>query len=158
VAEVANYNSPTQTVISGEEQPIKAAMELAKQRGAERVVQLNVSAPFHCSLMAPLAEAFQPVLGRETIRDSQIPVMANVTANWERTADEIRTNLVEQLDSSVRWTDSMQRMIDDGFDTFIEVGPGRVLTGLMRAINPDISVFNTNNPGSLDQAVTGASG
>lgn len=153
VAEVANFNSPTQTVISGEEAGVKRAMELAQERGAQRVVPLAVSAPFHCSLMAPLAEAFEPVLVQVSIQDPKTPVVANVTADYERSGDEIRRNLVTQLASSVRWTASMQRLIDDGFDTFIEVGPGRVLTNLMRAINPGMTAYNTNDPAAIDTAL-----
>jgi [acyl-carrier-protein] S-malonyltransferase len=153
VAEVANFNSPSQTVISGEEPGVRRAMELAQQDGAQRVVPLNVSAPFHCSLMAPLASAFEPVLGQVTIRDPQIPVVANVTADYERTGDEIRRNLVTQLASSVRWTASMQRLIGDGFDTVVEVGPGRVLTGLMRAIDPNVRAYNTNDPATIDAMI-----
>jgi len=153
LVEVANFNSPAQTVISGEEPGVKRAMELAQQRGAQRVVQLAVSAPFHCSLMAPLASAFEPVLGQVTIQDPKTPVVANVTADYERTADEVRRNLVTQLASSVRWTESMQRLIGDGFDTFIEVGPGRVLMGLIRAIDPNVKALNTNDPATIDATV-----
>jgi [acyl-carrier-protein] S-malonyltransferase len=153
VAEVANFNSPTQTVISGEESGVRKAMELAEQAGAERIVQLNVSAPFHCSLMAPLAEAFKPELDKIAIEDLAIPVVANVTADYERTADEVRRNLVTQLASSVRWTASIQRLSADGFDTFIEVGPGRVLTGMMRAIEPEATAANTGDPASVDRVV-----
>lgn len=153
VAEVANYNSPSQTVISGEEPAVRQAMELCQQNGAERVVQLNVSAPFHCSLMAPLASAWEPVLAGETIQDPQVPVVANVTADYERTADEVRRNLVTQLASSVRWTASMQHLIGDGFDAFIEVGPGRVLSGLMRGIDPDMAMYNTNAPSVIEKTV-----
>jgi [acyl-carrier-protein] S-malonyltransferase len=153
LVEVANFNSPAQTVISGEEPGVKRAMELAQQRGAQRVVQLAVSAPFHCSLMAPLASAFEPVLGQVTIQDPKTPVVANVTADYERTAEEVRRNLVTQLASSVRWTESMQRLIGNGFDTFVEVGPGRVLMGLMRAIDPTVKALNTNDPATIDATV-----
>lgn len=145
IAEVANYNSPEQTVISGEERAVRLAIELLRQRGAKRAIELPVSAPFHCSLMAPLAVAFEPELAMADIRDSNIPVVANVTAGYERTADEIRRNLIAQLASSVRWTDSMRRLVSDGFDTFVEVGPGKVLTGLMRAIDPAVKALSAND-------------
>jgi [acyl-carrier-protein] S-malonyltransferase len=151
LVEVANYNSPSQTVISGEEPGVRRAMEICQQNGAERVVQLNVSAPFHCSLMAPLASAWEPVLAGESLQDPNVSVVANVTADYERTADEIRRNLVTQLASSVRWTASMQHLIRDGFDAFVEVGPGRVLSGLMRGIDPDMAMYNTNTPSVLDK-------
>jgi [acyl-carrier-protein] S-malonyltransferase len=153
VAEVANFNSPTQTVISGEESGVRRAMELAEERGADRVVQLNVSAPFHCSLMAPLAAAFEPVLATVDVGDPQVPVVANVTADYERSGDEVRRNLITQLASSVRWTASMQRLLGEGFDTFVEVGPGRVLTGLMRAIDPEATGMNVGDPAGINRAV-----
>jgi [acyl-carrier-protein] S-malonyltransferase len=150
VAEVANYNSPAQTVISGEDEPVRRAMDEAKSRGASRVLPLQVSAPFHCSLMAPLAEAFEPVLRETTIGDPTVPVVANVTADYERTADEIRRNLVTQLAASVRWSASIARLAADGFDTFVEVGPGKVLTGLMKANAPEAQALQTNDPAGID--------
>lgn len=153
VVEVANYNSPVQTVISGEEPAVRRAMDAAKARGAKRAIQLEVSAPFHCSLMAPLADAFVPVLELATVRDPRIPVVANVTAWYEYSADEIRRNLVTQLASSVRWTASIERLIEDGFDTFVELGPGKVLTGLMRQINPSVTAYGTNDLPALEGTV-----
>lgn len=157
VAEVANYNSPSQTVISGEANAVEKAMELAREAGAQRVIPLQVSAPFHCSLMAPLAEAFAPELDRARITDAAVPVVANVTAEYERTADEIRRNLVTQLASSVRWSESVRYLAEAGFGTFIEVGPGKVLTGLMRAIAPEASAFHTNDPAAIEKTLNGIS-
>lgn len=153
VVEVANFNSPSQTVISGEESGVERAMELASERGPKRPVRLNVSAPFHSSLMAPLAEAFRPVLEGVTIRDPRLPVVANATGGYERTAGEVRRNLIDQLASAVRWTASVQCLVDDGFDTFVEVGPGHVLTGLLRQINPDVVRLNVSDPKTLDDVV-----
>jgi [acyl-carrier-protein] S-malonyltransferase len=150
IVEVANYNSPEQTVISGEDAPVQRAVEEAKRRGALRVLPLKVSAPFHCSLMAPLANAFEPVLGDAPIADPRIPVVANVSADYERCADEIRRNLVMQLASSVRWSASIARLDADGFDTFIEVGPGKVLTGLMKGNAPEAIAFQTNDPAGIE--------
>jgi [acyl-carrier-protein] S-malonyltransferase len=157
VAEVANYNSPMQTVISGEEQAIRRAMDLAKERGAKRVIQLNVSAPFHCSLMAQLAEAFAPALDEAMIAEPRVPVVANVDAEYEDTRDVVRRNLVLQLDSPVRWTASICRLITDGFDTFVEVGPGKVVTGLMRQIDPGMRAFSTDDPAGIDKVVAALS-
>jgi [acyl-carrier-protein] S-malonyltransferase len=151
VAEVANYNSPVQTVISGEEQPVQRAMDLCRGWGAQRVIQLNVSAPFHCSLMQPLAASFQPELDRATVSDPSIPVVANVTADYERNATQIRENLVGQVASSVRWSDSISRLVEDGFDTFVEVGPGKVLTGLMRQIAPESRAYQTGEPAAIQR-------
>jgi [acyl-carrier-protein] S-malonyltransferase len=146
IVEVANYNSPAQTVISGEEAAVRHAMALARERGARKVVELAVSAPFHCSLMAPLAEEFGPLLAEVPVHAPTVPVVANVTADYERTPDEIRRNLVSQLASSVRWTESMERLIEDGIDTFVEVGPGKVLTGLVRQINKSVVAVPTDSP------------
>ena len=151
IVEIANFNSPTQTVISGEEPAVRRAMDLAKGRGAQRAVQLPVSAPFHCSLMAPLAAAFEPALAGASIRDPATPIVANVTGGYERTGDEVRENLIRQLASSVRWTASMQRLIEDGFDTFVEVGPGRVLTGLMRSIDRGMAAYSTDEPAGIEK-------
>lgn len=151
VCEVANYNSPTQTVISGEELPVQRAMELAREWGAKRVIALNVSAPFHCSLMNPLAEAFSPVLAQAQVCDPELPVVANVTAQVERTADEVRRNLVTQLASSVRWSESVRTLAALGVDTVVEVGPGKVLTGLMRQIDPSITAFSTDDPAGIER-------
>jgi [acyl-carrier-protein] S-malonyltransferase len=153
VVEVANFNSPSQTVISGEEAAVTLAMEGARARGAQRAIRLQVSAPFHCSLMAPLAEAFEPELQRVSFSAPQVPVVANVTADYESGADEIRANLVQQLASSVRWSDSVRRLVADGVDTFVEVGPGKVLTGLMRAIDPSVSAYRTDDEATLQKTV-----
>jgi [acyl-carrier-protein] S-malonyltransferase len=153
VVEIANYNSPAQTVISGEEQPVTRAMELAKERGADRVIQLNVSAPFHCSLMAPLATAFEPVLAQATMQNARMPVIANVDARYEESVTEIEKNLVIQLASPVRWTASMQRLLDDGYGPFVEVGPGRVLSGLMKSIDPNAETHSTSDLKRLEAAI-----
>ncbi|HLJ67687.1 MAG TPA: ACP S-malonyltransferase [Chloroflexota bacterium] len=153
VAEVANYNSPLQSVISGETPAVQRAMELCRERGARRVVPLNVSAPFHCSLMAPLAADFAPFLEHVAIAEPGILVVANVTAGYERTAGEVRANLITQLDSPVRWTDSVRRLVADGFDTFVEVGPGKVLTGLMRQIAPEVTALNTDDPAGIEKVL-----
>ena len=151
VVEVANFNSPSQTVISGEEDAVMLAMDAARARGAQRAIRLNVSAPFHCSLMAPLTGAFEPELHDVAFSDPTIPVVANVTADYERSVDDIRANLVRQLASSVRWSASVQRLIADGFDSFVEVGPGKVLTGLMRAIDPSVTANRTDDVTALDR-------
>jgi [acyl-carrier-protein] S-malonyltransferase len=153
VVEVANYNSPGQTVISGEEPAVRRAMELVRERGAQRVIQLSVSAPFHCRLMAPLASAFEPELARAPIHDPLLPVVANVTADYERTADEVHTNLITQLSSSVRWSESMRRLLDDGFGTFVEIGPGKVLAGLMRQIEPAATTYTSGDATAIEKAI-----
>lgn len=158
VVEVANYNSPEQTVISGEEDAVRRAMEEATLRGASRVIELDVSAPFHCRLMRAVGERFKPELDRAEVRDPRIPVVANVSADYERTAAEVRENLVSQLASPVRWTESVQRLISDGHDRFIEVGPGKVLTRLMKAIDPENTAVATNDPTGIERALEAAKG
>ncbi len=153
VVEVANYNSPTQTVISGEELAVRRAMELAREAKARKVVELNVSAPFHCRLMAPLAADFAPALKAADIRAPKIPVVANVRAEYEDTAESVRDNLILQLDAPVRWTASIHRLAADSFDTFVEVGPGKVLTGLMRQIAPDATAYSTSDPAGIEKLV-----
>ena len=154
VVEVANFNSPSQTVISGEEAAVTLAMDAARARGAQRAIRLNVSAPFHCSLMAPLADAFEPELERVAFSPPLVPVVANVTAHYESDVSEIRSNLVQQLSSSVRWSASVQRLVADGFDHFVEVGPGKVLTGLMRSIDPSVNTYRTDDVATLEKTIT----
>jgi [acyl-carrier-protein] S-malonyltransferase len=137
LVQVANFNSPEQTVISGEREAVQRAGELAKERGAGRVVALNVSAPFHCSLMAPLREEMAQVLAAVPIEAPQLPIIANISAERVTTPDEIRRSLADQVAGAVRWTDTIRRLAADGITRFIEVGPGRVLSGLARRIAPE---------------------
>lgn len=147
--EPANYNEPNQTVISGEAPAVERAMAEAEAAGAARVIRLQVGAPFHCSLMDPLGEAFSAELDRYEFSDPAIPVVANVTGDYVRTADDVKDALRRQVAGSVRWTGTMQRFAADGYDTFVEVGPGRVLTGLCRKIVPDATVYGA---GTVQQA------
>jgi [acyl-carrier-protein] S-malonyltransferase len=130
VVEVANYNGPEQTVISGETAGVERAMELAKERGARRALKLNVAAPFHSSLMGPLTAEMARVLAEVPMQPPAIPVIANVTADYVRTPDEIREALTRQVAGSVRWTETIQRLAAEGFEETVEVGPGKVLTGM----------------------------
>ena len=134
--QVANYNSPEQSVISGEQAGVERATALAKERGAGRVVPLNVSAPFHCALMGPLRKEMVSALDRIEIEPPRVPVVANISADFVRTPAEIRQALAEQVAGAVRWTDSIRRLADEGITRFVEVGPGRVLSGLTRRIIP----------------------
>jgi [acyl-carrier-protein] S-malonyltransferase len=143
VVEVANYNGPAQTVISGEIASVERAMELAKERGARRALRLEVAAPFHSSLMAPLADEMAAWLADVPMKAPLIPVLANVTAAYVRTPDEIREALVRQLAGSVRWTEIIKRLAADGMDGTIECGPGAVLTGLTPRIVPEMSAMDT---------------
>jgi [acyl-carrier-protein] S-malonyltransferase len=150
VVEAANYNSPEQTVISGEADAVARASALAKEAGAERVVPLQVGAPFHCSLMNDMGDEFAAELDKYPIADPQIPVIANFTGDYVRTAAEVKDALRRQVAGSVRWTDTMRRLAADGYDTFVEVGPGRVLTGMNMRINPDLPAYGTEDQRRLD--------
>jgi [acyl-carrier-protein] S-malonyltransferase len=143
LVEVANYNSPEQTVISGEAAAVERAMELAKQRGAKRALKLNVAAPFHSSLMAPLAEEMAHVLAAVPMQPPRVPVVANVTAEYVRAPEDIREALTRQVAGSVRWTETIRRLTADGVERTIEAGPGRVLTGLTPRIVPELIALDT---------------
>lgn len=138
VVQAANYNCPGQTVISGAVPAVQRAMELARARGAKRVVELVVSGAFHSPLMDHARQHMGEVLEGASIRDAALPVYANVTARPVQKADEIRKLLLEQLSRPVRWQNTIENMIADGATHFYEVGPGNVLTGLLKRINREI--------------------
>lgn len=150
VVEPANYNTPQQTVISGQEAAVVRAMALAQEAKAEKVVRLQVGAPFHCSLMSALQEEFAATLEKYPFKDPSVPVVANVSGDYVRTADAVKDALRRQVAGAVRWTDSINRLAADGFDTFVEVGPGRTLVGLGRQIQPDVAGHSTGDAKRLD--------
>lgn len=154
VVEPANFNTPQQTVISGQAPAVERAMALAKEAGAEKVVRLQVGAPFHCSLMGALQEEFAAELERYTFKDPQFPVVANVTGDYVRTAAAVKDALRRQVAGAVRWTDSIQRLAADGFDTYVEVGPGRTLVGLLRQIQPEATGHSTGDAKRLQAYLT----
>ncbi len=139
--QAANFNGGGQVVISGSLEGVARASEIAKTNGAKRVLPLPVSGAFHSALMAPAAEAMGFVLRDAELNSAQIPVVANVTAEYETGAEEIRTNLAAQIEGTVRWEESIQKLVADGFDTFVEVGSGTVLAGLMKRIAPEAKVY-----------------
>lgn len=140
--QIANYNSPSQIIISGRREALERAMELAKERGARRVIPLAVSIASHSPLMQPAADAFASIVAQVDFRPPQVPVVANVTARPITTVAEIREELVKQLTSPVRWVESVQYLIAQGVTTFVEIGPKNVLTGLIRRIDESVKVFN----------------
>jgi [acyl-carrier-protein] S-malonyltransferase len=140
--EAANFNAPGQVVISGSNGAVAAAAEACQQAGARRTISLPVSAPFHCSLMAPAAEKLKQALTEVTFAKPEIPVIQNVTAQVCTDPDLIKQNLVEQMSSAVRWTECVEHMGQLGVTTMIECGPGKVLTGLNRRISRDIDTHN----------------
>ena len=138
VVQVANYNSPGQVVISGDNIALDAAMEMAKAAGARRVVRLAVSIAAHSQLMAVIADEFRRAVEETPLQPPQVPVIANITARPLNTVDDIHQEMVGQLTSSVRWVDSVETMIAQGVNRFVEIGPKDVLTGLVQRISKEV--------------------
>lgn len=151
--QLANLNCPGQIVISGSSEGVKKASALAKEQGAKRAIPLEVSGPFHSSLMQPAADKLKDVLDSMEIHDARIPVIANVSAKPVRDKNEISELLIKQIYSPVLWQESVETMISLGVDTFIEIGPGKVLSGLIKKIDKKVSVFAVNNEETLNQTV-----
>ena len=139
---IANYNCPGQIVITGEEGAAQAAVEKLTAAGAKRCVPLKVSGPFHSPLLVGAGEKLATELEQVEIHDIQIPYIANVTADYVKDKSEVKPLLEKQVSSSVRWQQTVERMIADGVDTFVEIGPGKTLSGFMRKINRDVKVIN----------------
>jgi len=146
----ANLNSPDQTVISGHAGAVKRAVEAASQLGAKRAVILPVSAPFHSALMLPAQERLEKDLQKAAFADLQFPLVTNVDADTITKGDEARDALVRQVTMPVRWEESVRALIDEGVNTFVEVGPGKVLTGLLRQIERSVSALNVEDEKSLN--------
>src|ERR1700723_1705377 len=153
VVSPANLNSPEQTVISGNAAAVKRAVEIASQSGAKRAVILPVSAPFHCALMAPAQQRLEADLRAANFHPLKFPVITNVDAEAVTTGDEARDALIRQVTQSVRWLDSIHEMIEAGVTVFVEVGPGKVLSGLLRQIDRSIRAFNVEDSASLEAAI-----
>ena len=149
----ANLNSPEQTVISGSAAAVKRAVEIASQSGAKRAVILPVSAPFHCALMVPAQQRLERDLRATKFKALKIPLITNVDAQAITTGDEARDALIRQVTAPVRWLDSVREMIESGVTVFVEVGPGKVLTGLLRQINRSVRVFNVEDSASLQSTM-----
>lgn len=148
---IANYNCPGQIVITGEEDAAKAAVEKLTAAGAKRCVPLKVSGPFHSPLLTGAGEKLAKELENVEIHDIQIPYIANVTADYVADKSEVKTLLEKQVSSSVKWQQTIERMIADGVDTFVEIGPGKTLSGFMRKINKDMKVYNVEKVEDLDK-------
>jgi len=149
----ANLNSPEQTVISGHASAVKRAVEIASQLGAKRSMMLSVSAPFHSALMMPAQVNLEKDLRATSFADLQVPLVTNVDADTIRKGDEAREALIRQVTMPVRWEESMRLLLDEGVNTFLEVGPGRVLTGLMRQIERSVALLNVEDEKSLQATV-----
>jgi [acyl-carrier-protein] S-malonyltransferase len=153
VCSAANLNSPDQTVISGHAGAIKRAVELASQAGAKRAVILPVSAPFHSALMTPMQEKLEQDLRGAEFSELRVPLVTNVDADTTTSGSEAREALIRQVSMPVRWEESVRLLIDEGVNTFVEVGPGRVLTGLLRQIERSVAALNVEDEKSLAATV-----
>lgn len=151
--QAANLNSPGQTVISGAAAAVEKASAICKAKGARRAVMLPVSAPFHCALMQPAQEEVARVLSGIAMRDPRIPVAANVTGGLVTTAEATRDALIRQVTGAVRWVDCAQSLKSSGADLFIEVGPGKVLCGLLKQIDPELKSLNVDDAASLEKTL-----
>lgn len=142
IVSIANYNCPGQIVITGEERAVAVAAEGCKEAGAKRTVALNVSGPFHSKLLSGAGEKLAVVLEDAKILEFEIPYVANVTADYVTQAKEVKPLLVQQVSSPVRFQQTIERLIADGYDEFVEIGPGKTLSGFLRKINRDIKTVN----------------
>lgn len=142
IVSIANYNCPGQIVITGEKEAVEAAGEALKKAGAKRIVPLKVSGPFHSQMLVHAGEQLGEALKDVEIASDFIPYVANVTADYVTDALDVKPLLEKQVASSVRWQQSIERLIADGADTFVEIGPGKTLSGFMRKINRDVTVYN----------------
>jgi len=151
----ANLNSQTQVVIAGHQEAVERAVTLAKESGAKRAIMLQVSAPFHCALLKPAEERLGPELDACAFADPQIPVVTNVDAQPAMTAATARDALKRQVSRPVRWQESVQWMLGEGVNTFVELGPGKILSGLVRAADKSALTFNVEDEKSLENAFNG---
>jgi len=149
-SQIANFNCSGQIVISGTRESLARSMDLAKARGARRAIPLQVSGAFHSVLMQPTVEGMAEAISRVDFSDPLMPVVANSTAQPLTTADEVKEELLQQLCNCVQWQPSVEYMVDSGVSTFVEIGPGQVLTGLIKRIRNEVEVFNMSDPDSIN--------
>ena len=146
----ANFNCPGQITVAGEISAVEKACEIAKEMGAKRAMMLPVSAPFHCKMLVGAGEKLAREMENVTFSELKVPLITNVTADYVKSAEEIKLLLIRQVSSSVLWEKSIRRMLSDGVDTFIEVGPGKALSGFMRKISKEVTVLNVEDMKSLE--------
>lgn len=151
IVSIANYNCPGQTVITGEAAAVEAAAAKCSEAGAKRCVPLKVSGPFHSAMLVSAGEKLGEELKNVEIHPITIPYIANVTADYVKSVEDVKPLLEKQVSSSVKWQQTIERMIADGVDTFIEIGPGKTLSGFMRKINRDMKVYNVEKLEDLDK-------
>jgi len=158
VVEIANVNSAQQIVVAGHRAAVERAVALATERGGKMSVMLPVSAPFHCSLMAPAGVRLAPELDAAQVANPRVPVVRNVDAGVTRSAEDVRPFLLKQVASPVRWTECVQRLAAEGASAFVEVGPGRVLSGLLRRIVSGARGHSIEDPAGLEKALAAVVG
>lgn len=152
-ASIANYNCPGQIVITGVKSAVEEASEKLSQAGAKRVVPLNVSGPFHSAMLEDAGKELASVLEQVQTNELKMPYVTNVTAEYVENSTEIKGLLAKQISSSVRWQQSMEKMIAEGVDTFVEIGPGKTLAGFMRKISKDVKMYNIQTVEDVDAVI-----
>jgi [acyl-carrier-protein] S-malonyltransferase len=154
----ANFNAPDQTVIAGEVRAVERASEIAREKGAKRILQLSVSAPFHCELMTPARDLLAVDLNEVEFHDPKMPVISNVDAAEVIGSHSARESLVRQVCNPVRWVESIQYLVNCGVDRFVEIGPGKVLCGLVKKIAPQVQTFSVEGIRGIEALASGISG
>ncbi|MBD5547084.1 MAG: ACP S-malonyltransferase [Lachnospiraceae bacterium] len=153
IVSIANYNCPGQIVITGEADAVNRAGETLKEKGAKRVVPLNVSGPFHSQMLVGAGERLRKDLDKVQINDFSIPYVANLTADYVSSPENVRELLEKQISSSVKWQQSVERMLADGVDTFVEIGPGKTLSSFVKKINREVTVLNVDKYEDLEKCL-----
>ena len=153
IVEPANFNCPGQVVVAGEVKAVERVMEVAKEAGAKRAMLLPVSAPFHCSLLKPAGEKLSAELEKIELNDMNIPVVTNVTAEYILDKSKVKDLLIRQVSSPVHFEESVRKMINDGVDTFVEIGPGKTLIGFVKKINKEVRTLNIEDIESLNNTL-----
>ena len=153
IVEPANFNCPGQLVVAGEIKAVEKVVELCKEKGAKRAMLLPVSAPFHCSMLKPAGDKLAVELEKVQLGKMSLPVVVNVTAEYITDESKVKDLLIRQVSNSVLWENSVNRMLEDGVDTFIEIGPGKVLSGFIKKINKEVRTFNIEDMDSLNKTL-----
>lgn len=153
IVEPANFNCPGQIVVAGEVKAVEKVVGLCKEKGAKRSMLLPVSAPFHCSLLKPAGEKLRAELESVELKDMKIPVVTNVTAEYIADKSKVKDLLIRQVSSSVKWEECILKMIDEGVDTFVEIGPGKTLSGFVKKINKEARIMNVEDLESLNKTL-----
>lgn len=155
IIEPSNFNCPGQIAVAGEVLAVEKAIDIAKEAGARKVVMLQVSGPFHTSMLKPASDKLKRELEQVEINDFNVPVITNVTGDYIKSKDDVKQLLQKQVMSSVLWEDTIKRMIADGVDTFVEIGPGKTLSGFVKKVDRSLRIFNVEDLNSLNKCVEG---